>query len=287
MCLDVPKIKYVRIGKKAEQRPYPTGTAASRAYAMPENTSKMVKFRKKLCVYWTEKSLFIGLFNLQLILSDLLILHMVCGYARMQNVIQIIYSKELTQLISNSTIHSGESGEKLLIKNLISSIQRSSLALSELSVSLSNEEHMYFLLSCWGTEVRSKQRKKSDLCTQHQEINTFARLPQGVSGSMNVTLYAESQPSLVHGGWKATMCWGLGVLFWALNSEHLFFRVLKAKKFKIKLPADSVSGKHPFLVCRWLLSCCNLTRHRFPKVPKPTMKTLPDCLPKACVVFSC
>lgn len=125
----------------------------------------MVKFRKKLCVYWTEKSLFIGLFNLQLILSDLLILHMVCGYARMQNVIQIIYSKELTQLISNSTIHSGESGEKLLIKNLISSIQRSSLALSELSVSLSNEEHMYFLLSCWGTEVRSKQRKKSDLCT--------------------------------------------------------------------------------------------------------------------------
>ena len=90
---------------------------------------------------------------------------MVCGYARMQNVIQIIYSKELTQLISNSTIHSGESGEKLLIKNLISSIQRSSLALSELSVSLSNEEHMYFLLSCWGTEVRSKQRKKSDLCT--------------------------------------------------------------------------------------------------------------------------
>lgn len=132
---------------------------------MPENTSKMVKFRNKLCVYWTEKSLFIGLFNLQLILSDLLILHMVCGYARMQNVIQIIYSKELTQLISNSTIHSGESGEKLLIKNLISSIQRSSLALSELSVSLSNEEHMYFLLSCWGTEVRSKQRKKSDLCT--------------------------------------------------------------------------------------------------------------------------
>jgi len=125
----------------------------------------MVKFRNKLCVYWTEKSLFIGLFNLQLILSDLLILHMVCGYARMQNVIQIIYSKELTQLISNSTIHSGESGEKLLIKNLISSIQRSSLALSELSVSLSNEEHMYFLLSCWGTEVRSKQRKKSDLCT--------------------------------------------------------------------------------------------------------------------------
>ena len=100
---------------------------------------------------------------------------------------------------------------------------------------------------------------------------------------MNVTLYAEAQPSLVHGGWKATMCWGLGVLFWALNNEHLFLRVLKAKKFKIKLPAASVSGKHPFLVCRWLLTCCNLTRHRFPKVTKPIMQTLPDCLPKACV----
>ena len=79
------------------------------------------------------------------------------------------------------------------------------------------------------------------------------------------------------------MCWGLGVLFWALNNEHLFLRVLKAKKFKIKLPAASVSGKHPFLVCRWLLTCCNLTRHRFPKVTKPIMQTLPDCLPKACV----
>lgn len=112
-----------------------------------------------LHVYCTEKSLFTGLFNLQLILSDLLILHMVCGYARMQNVIQITYSKELTQLISNSTIHSGEWGEKLLIKNLINSVQRFSLALSEFSVSLRHEEHMYFLLSCWGTEVRSKQRK--------------------------------------------------------------------------------------------------------------------------------
>ena len=78
---------------------------------MPENTSKMVKFRNKLCVYCTEKSLFIGLFNLQLILNDLLTLCMVCGYARMQNVIQITYSKELTQLISNSTVHSGELGK--------------------------------------------------------------------------------------------------------------------------------------------------------------------------------
>ena len=75
-----------------------------------------------------------------------------------------------------------------------------------------------------------------------------------VSRSMNVTLSGESQPSLVHGGWKATMCWGLGVLcwglgvlFWALNNEHLFLRVLKAKKFKIKVPADSVSGESPFL----------------------------------------
>ena len=159
MCLDVPKIKYVRIGKKAEQRPYPTGTAASRAYAMPENTSKTVKFRNKLCVYWTEKSLFIGLFNLQLILNDLLILHMVCGYDRIQNVIQITYSKELTQLISNSTIHSGESGEKLLIENLINSVQRSSLALSEFSVSLRNEEHMYFLLSCWGKKLDPNKEK--------------------------------------------------------------------------------------------------------------------------------
>lgn len=112
-----------------------------------------------LRVYCTEKSLFISLFHLQLILSDLLILHMVCGYARMQNVIQITYSKELTQLISNSTIYSGEWAGKLLIKNLINSVQRFSLALSEFSVSLRHEEHMYFLLSCWGTKVRSKQRK--------------------------------------------------------------------------------------------------------------------------------
>lgn len=81
-----------------------------------------------LHVYCTEKSLFIGLFNLQLILSDLLILHMVCGYARMQNVIQITYSKELTQLISNSTIHSGEWGEKLLIKNWIKNLLFKGLA---------------------------------------------------------------------------------------------------------------------------------------------------------------
>lgn len=47
MCLDVPKMKYVRIGKKAEQRPYPTGTAASRAYAIPEITFKMIKFTNK------------------------------------------------------------------------------------------------------------------------------------------------------------------------------------------------------------------------------------------------
>ena len=79
------------------------------------------------------------------------------------------------------------------------------------------------------------------------------------------------------------MCWGLGVLFWALNNEHLFLRVLKAKKFKIKVPVDSVSSEHPFLVCRWLLSCCDLTQHGFPKGAKPAMETLPDRLPKACL----
>lgn len=102
--------------KKSRVEPYPTGTAASRAYAMPENTSKMVKFRNKLCVYCTEKSLFIGLFNLQLILNDLPLLCIWSVAMLGCRTTQITYSKELTQLISNSTIHSGELGKSCWLK---------------------------------------------------------------------------------------------------------------------------------------------------------------------------
>ena len=44
---------------------------------------------------------------------------------------------------------------------------------------------------------------------------------------------------------------------WLINNRHVFLTVVEVGKFKIKAPADSVSGE--VLLPKWLYSPCVLT----------------------------
>ena len=62
-------------------------------------------------------------------------------------------------------------------------------------------------------------------------------------------------------------CCNKNTINWMTNKQHLFLIVLESGKLNIKMPTDSVSEKHPFLLdvpSHWILT---YQRAKLPQAP--------------------